>query len=97
MIKREIINGKSWQTGTDCLIIDQLFSKQQNFRPVQIKRICRRQNKCDSKIEIYCIKGRKHCRKRGKCWLPAFSSFPTMFSKGFLYRVIKSRDCMVKG
>ena len=26
-------------------------------------------------------KGRKHCGKRRKCWLPAFSPFPTMFSK----------------
>ena len=41
-------------------------------------------------------KGRKHCRKRRKCWLPAFSPFPTMFSKGFLYKVIESRDCVVK-
>ena len=24
--------------------------------------------------------GRKHCGKKRKCWLPAFSSFPTMFS-----------------
>ena len=24
----------------------------------------------------------KHCGKRRKCWLPAFSSFPTMFLKG---------------
>ena len=23
----------------------------------------------------------KHCGKRCKCWLPAFSPFPTMFSK----------------
>ena len=23
---------------------------------------------------------RKHCGKRRKCWLPAFSSFPAMFS-----------------
>ena len=23
----------------------------------------------------------KHCGKRRKCWLPEFSSFPTMFSK----------------
>ena len=28
-------------------------------------------------------------------WLPAFSPFPTMFSKGFLYRVIKSWVCVV--
>ena len=27
--------------------------------------------------------------KRRKCWLPAFSPFPTMFSKGVVYRVIK--------
>ena len=29
-----------------------------------------------------CIgKGRKHCGKMRKCWLPAFSPFPMMFSK----------------
>ena len=39
---------------------------------------------------------RKHCGKRRKCWLPAFSPFPTMFSKDFIYRVVKSRDCMVE-
>ena len=27
--------------------------------------------------------------KTRKCWIPAFSPFPTMFSKGFLYRVTK--------
>ena len=26
---------------------------------------------------------------------PAFSPFPTVFSKGFLYRVVKNRDCVV--
>ena len=30
--------------------------------------------------------GRKHCRKRRKCWLPAFSPFPTMFSKAAFHR-----------
>ena len=34
--------------------------------------------------------------KRRKCWLPAFSPFPTMFSKGFLPRAIKSLDCVVQ-
>ena len=34
--------------------------------------------------------------KRRKCWLSAFSPFSTMFSKGFLLRVVKSRDCVVK-
>ena len=28
--------------------------------------------------------------------LPAFSPFPTMFSKGYILRVVKSRDCVVK-
>ena len=34
--------------------------------------------------------------KGEKCWLPAFSCFSTMFSKGFWYRVLKSHDCVVK-
>ena len=51
--------------------------KRQYFRPVQIESICRRQN-----IKICFEKGGK-CGKRRKCWLPAFSPFPTMFSKTF--------------
>ena len=39
---------------------------------------------------------RKHCGKKRKCWLPAFFPFPTMFSKGFLPWVVKSRDFEVK-
>ena len=31
-----------------------------------------------------------------KCWLPAFSPFPTMFSKDLCFRVVKSQDCVVK-
>ena len=54
----------------------------------------------DHKINVtqkfYFVKGRKRCGKRRKCWLPAFSPFLTLFSKGFLYRVVKSRDCVVK-
>ena len=52
--------------------------------------------KCDSKTEICFEKGRKHCGKRRKCWLPAFSPFPTMFSKDYFLWVGKSRDCVVK-
>ena len=33
--------------------------------------------------------------KRRKCWLPAFSPFPTMFTKAFLSKGVKSRDCLV--
>ena len=46
-------------------------------------------------MEIWFGMGGKHCGKRRKCWLPAFSPFPTMFSKGFFPRVIKSWDCEV--
>ena len=38
----------------------------------------------------------KHCAKRRKCWLPAFSPFPTVFSKASFFRVVKSRDCVIK-
>ena len=31
--------------------------------------------------------------KRRKCWLPAFSPFPTMFSKSCFFRVVKSGLC----
>ena len=34
--------------------------------------------------------------KRKKCWLPKFSYFPTMFSKAFLSKVVKSWDCVGK-
>ena len=36
-----------------------------------------------------------HWVKRRKCWLLAFSPFPTVFSIGFFLRVFKSRDCVV--
>ena len=31
--------------------------------------------------------------KRRKCWLPAFSPFPTMFSKALFFGNVQSRDC----
>ena len=34
--------------------------------------------------------------KGKKCWLPAFSPFPAMISKGFLLRAFKSQDCVIK-
>ena len=73
-----------------------LFTKRQNFRLVKIESICRRQSKFGWKIGICFGKGRKHCGKKRDCWLPAFSPFPTMFPKGFSYRVVKSGDCVVK-
>ena len=44
------------------------------------------------KFKFYLRKGRKHCGKRRKCWLPEFSPFCTLVSKG----VIESRECVVK-
>ena len=62
---------------------------QQNFGLVKTSAD---DNKCNPKIG----KGGKHCEKRRKCWLPAFSPFPTMFSKDFFHWAVKSRDCVVK-
>ena len=38
---------------------------------------------------------RKHCGKRRKCWSPAFSPLPAMFSKAFFSIGVKSQDCVV--
>ena len=53
---------------------------------VQIQRISRQQNKCNLKTEIIFGMVRKHSGKRRKCWLPAFSPFPTMFLNVFSFR-----------
>ena len=49
-----------------------------NFGLVQIESIRRWQIRFDWKIELFFGKSRKQCGKRRKCWLPAFSPFPTM-------------------
>ena len=72
------------------------FFTKQNFSTVQIESTSRQQNKCDLKIKVCLGMSRKHCGKRRKCWLPAFSPFPTMFSKGDFLRVMKSWDCVAK-
>ena len=53
-------------------------------------------DKCDRKTEICFGRGRKHCGKRTKSRLPAFSPFPKAFSEGSLHRFVKSHDCVVK-
>ena len=68
----------------------------QNFRLVQIESICRQQHKCHSKTEILSGMVRKHGEKWRNCWLPPFSPFPTVLSKGFLVSVVKSQNCVVK-
>ena len=49
-----------------------------------------------TKIEIRFLKGRKHCWKRRKCWLPAFSSFPTIFFKVLSYSCVQKSWLYVK-
>ena len=44
--------------------------------------------KCDSKIIIFVWTGSKHCGKRRKCRLPAYSHFPTMISKAVYVWVV---------
>ena len=74
-----------------------LFTKRQILRLVQMKAFAGRQNKYYLKTEILFWVIRKQCEKRRKCWLPAFSPFPTMFSNGLIFREVKSRDSVVKG
>ena len=67
-----------------------------NFRLVQIESLCRRQNKCNLKTETFFEMGRKSSGKRRKCCLPIFSPIPTMFLECFFFRVVKSRDYVVR-
>ena len=46
--------------------------------------ICRRRNKHQSLVRV-----EKDMQDGKKCWLPPFSSLPTMFSKGFFPKIIK--------
>ena len=73
-----------------------LFTKQLNWRQVQIENICRWQILSDSKIEICFRKRRKCCGKTRKCWLAACSLFLTRLPKGCFFRVLKSQNCVVK-
>ena len=64
--------------------------------PSKFKGIADNNLNVNENLKFALGKDRKHCGKRRKCCLPAFSPFPTMFSKGFFPRVVKSRDCAVK-
>ena len=86
-----------WSSLKFCRLVKaELFTKRHIFRLVEIQTICRRQNKCYLTTEFLSGIGTKHCGKRRKCCLPAFSPFPTMFSKGFIFKILKSQDCVVK-
>ena len=83
-------------------IIKTLYHTWMTFNPLtnnnfldwpKLKAFADNKNKCGSKIEICFWKNRKHCGKRRKCWLQAFSPFPTMFSSSFFFNAIKSGLC----
>ena len=48
--------------------------------------------------DSFCYNDRleNNVEKRRKCWLPAFSSFPTMFSKGYSLGAVKTQNFMAK-
>ena len=50
----------------------------------------------NQKLKFVFGKSRKHRGKRRKCWLPAFSPFPTMFSKDFFFKVVRIRKLCSK-
>ena len=78
--------------GFGCIAVGGQFMNCQNLNSVPNKILDQSKLKAfaDDKInvtkniEICYENGRKHCGRRRKCWLPSFSPFPTMFSKGFL-------------
>ena len=49
-----------------------------------------------SKDEFFNLNDRKHCWKRRKCWLPAFSPFPTMFSNATVVSVTRTRIVLLR-
>ena len=49
----------------------------------------------EAQITISVSDSRKHFQEWKKCWLPAFSHFPTLFSKAF--RIVETKVQVVKG
>ena len=56
----------------------------------KLKAFADDKKKCYSKIEICFVKDRKYCGKRRKCWITAFSPFPTIQSEVYLLRAVKA-------
>ena len=57
------------------------FAKQQNFRLVQIQRVCRRHVNSRSNSDICLLYDRKHIWKKKKPLLSTFPPFPAVFQK----------------
>ena len=65
-----------------------------NSRLVQLKAFADDKRSVTQKTEILLEMSGKVGGKRRKYWSPAFSPFPTVFSKAPFFRVIKSRKCV---
>ena len=73
------------------------LSQTTNFRLFQIETVCRWQFQKWWKWQKGLKTDRKHCGKRRNCLLRAISHFPTVFSKDFYCRQVKTRACLGKG
>ena len=73
------------------------LSQTTNYRLYQTERVCRRQFQISCKWQNVPQTGRKHCGKRRNCLLRAISPFPTVFSKDFSCRHVKTRAYLGKG
>ena len=71
-----------------------LFTKQPIFGLDQFESICRRQNQIFLRYFDLFFIGKKALLEKQK--MTALSPFPTMFSKVFFFRVVKSQDGVVK-
>ena len=74
-----------------CVIVWEWVNSLSNDKSLdwsKIERICRQQNKYNLTTDVLFGMGRKHCGKRRKCWLPAFSPFLIMFLKPYFFRFI---------
>ena len=60
-----------------------------SLAPSKLKALADDKFMVTQNIKFLVHRAEKHCRKRRKCWLPACSPFPAMFSKGVPLRVSK--------
>ena len=79
-----------------CVVMGEIFTKQQNLDLSELEAFA--DNKINvAQMMIFLFEWVVNIvEKKIKCWLPAFYPFPTMFSKGFFPRFVKSQDCVVK-
>ena len=71
------------------------FTKLQNLRLLQIQRVYRKTLILVQMVR-FVFRSTVTIVGRRKYWLPAFSPFPTILTKGFFPRVNKTQNCFVK-